>query len=48
LDAYVVRPLERLHPLVERAGRRLGVRLRDHEPHESSKIASRVKRERFA
>jgi hypothetical protein len=48
LDANVIRPLKRLHSLIERARGRLGVRLRDHEPHESSKIASRVKRERFA
>ena len=39
-DSNVVRPLERLHPLVERAGGRLCMRLRrDHEPDESTKIA---------
>src|SRR5262249_53005689 len=43
-DPHVVRSLERLHPLVERAGGRLSVRLRrDHEPDESTKLPSRVK-----
>ena len=38
-DADVVRTLERLHPLIERAGRRLRVRLRrdHHESDESTK-----------
>jgi hypothetical protein len=44
-DSDVVRSLKGFHPLVEGAGRRLGVRLRrDHEPHESTKMRIVVKR----
>ncbi len=47
-DPDVVRSLERLHPLVERARRRLCVRLRrDHEPDESTKLPLAVKQNRF-
>ena len=44
-DADVVRTLERLHPLIERAGRRLRVRLRrdHHESDESTKPPTLVK-----
>jgi hypothetical protein len=48
-DSNIVRPLKSFHPLVERARRCLRVRLRrDHEPDESTKTPSLVKRERFS